>query len=694
MIDNKDRKDKCQLITNICSQLKSEFVGIDEQIDELMNVLKLWYIYPELQAKPCVVNLIGMSGCGKTSLINRAVELLGIKEKTNYINFANISELTCSEVESKLREEVCFEDTANVFIYDEFQYASTLDSNGNEITNKNALKVFWELMDTGHIHFKMPIYIVTELSRMKEFYGRVNNYHPIELDNGKWMNYYDCLEKYDHNDIQTNRKCINSVIVDDLRQKNDSTTSYKDLLDEDGIEKFFAGYKILDIMQDAFYNMEGRNYDFNDIAHMFNGMSFTEFYEWLTEFVARCKTGMTLNFHNSLVVVIANLDEAYDVAFNVNPDMSPDQFHHITKKISVVDIKRGLQKRFRNEQIARMGNTYVIYPAFNSDSFREIIKQDLDRYAMTAYGLTGLNVRFDDKIQKAIYNESVFPTQGARPIYSTINEIIKSKLPLVISRIDDDHLSDNACSIEYSYYRGKLVIKVLDCNDKQLALYKFTDKWRIQSLRDSKCDDAQANTAVHESGHFVLYMYLNGKIPEKIVTQSVDKKFGGFVLQDTKEGKVTSKMSLLHEIKVCLGGYVAESLVFGEMRRSAGSSQDLETATAYAANMIRKYGFYGNVASSTVTSNSPECDSCKVENEAEKTATNDIIDDIIKKELEKVETILKMPNVWKVFIKVSKYLSTHTNLTKREMQKYLDEIQPYNETYSYRNELFALSEEQ
>ena len=50
--------------------------------------------------------------------------------------------------------------------------------------------------------------------------------------------------------------------------------------------------------------------------------------------------GYDLKFNESIIFVIANLDEAYNVAFNVNPDMSPEQFHNVTKKIGIVDVKR------------------------------------------------------------------------------------------------------------------------------------------------------------------------------------------------------------------------------------------------------------------------------------------------------------------------------------------------------------------
>ena len=107
----------------------------------------------------------------------------------------------------------------------------------------------------------------------------------------------------------------------------------------------------------------------------------TELFNFIERVFHNAKRGYDINFSDSVVLVLGNLDESYDMAFNVNPDMSPDQFHKITKKLNIVDIKKGLQQRFRNEQIARLGNIHVIYPSFSSESFRKIIELNLNSFA-------------------------------------------------------------------------------------------------------------------------------------------------------------------------------------------------------------------------------------------------------------------------------------------------------------------------
>ena len=65
-INKEDVREKNKLVDSAIVQLKKEFVGIDEQIDSVMNNVRVWFLYPQLQTSPCVVNIFGMTGCGKS----------------------------------------------------------------------------------------------------------------------------------------------------------------------------------------------------------------------------------------------------------------------------------------------------------------------------------------------------------------------------------------------------------------------------------------------------------------------------------------------------------------------------------------------------------------------------------------------------------------------------------------------------
>ena len=57
-------------------KLKKDFVGIDNIIDDVVSSISPFYLFPESIKRPIVINLWGMTGTGKTSLIESLVDFL------------------------------------------------------------------------------------------------------------------------------------------------------------------------------------------------------------------------------------------------------------------------------------------------------------------------------------------------------------------------------------------------------------------------------------------------------------------------------------------------------------------------------------------------------------------------------------------------------------------------------------------
>lgn len=685
-VDKKVLDEKNKLVNDAITQLKKEFVGIDEQIDSIMSNVRVWFLYPQLQSSPCVVNIFGMTGCGKTSLIRRISQLLNIEKNLVYFNFCTINEQSSWEVEQDIEEQLDNDCSNRMFVYDEFQYAATIDGNGGEKDNKNGLKPFWELLDTGILHKRTSFWENRSVFRVLTYMMKINSLCPMEIKNGVWENSEECMAKFNKYD---RKQFLDAFNVTQSYGENDEDVEYdsegslhKIRHSKSDVEEepdFFLQSHILNRFTELYRKVYNVVCDTSDVYCKLQGMGIMEICDLFSDVYQKSLIGYDLNFKNSIIFVIANLDEAYDVAFNVNPDMSPDQFYSITKKINIVDIKKALQMRFRNEQIARLGNIHVIYPSFTSKSFKKIIELNLESYKKTAKELCGLDLEFDKSVYKVIFDEAVFPTQGTRPIFSTIHEFIKTKLPYVITNIYDNKKDKEAVSIKYYYKKNKNIVKVINSNGDVIDTYKFTDKLRLDKLRESTKDEQQANTAVHESGHFVIYSYLNGKVPAKLISRSAEKQIEGFVMHDVEEeeGVVGSKIDYLNEIKVALGGYVAEGLVFGEDKRSAGASSDLTHATAIASKMVRKWGLDGIQYVSTYMSSFEFGDS--LVNEDNQDYINDKIKVIIEECLKETERIMKLPNVYEMLKKSSKYLARHSQMPKKLMVELLNEARTNGE---------------
>lgn len=602
LLDFEEIRKKNELVDNAIATLKSEFVGIDKQIDEIMDNVRTWYLYPQLQTRPLVVAIWGLSGTGKTSLVKRISELLEIEKDFVYWNFASISESSSWEIENQIEEELSNEKSNRMFLYDEFQYAATINpSSGEERDNKSGLKPFWELLDSGLLHKRSDFWAVRTPFKVLDYMSKINMVHKMEIVNGVWMNAQECLVGFRPYDVQKFSEIFNFEVNTNKVEVKDGENVIREnsrpnpvgLNESDNVTPFFIKEHYLDKIIDLYDTTNGKICDKLETYHKLEEMDCDEIMEFIIEIYENAKKGYDLKFNDSIIFVIGNLDEAYEMSFNVNPDMSPDQFRKITEKISVVDIKDALKKRFRNEQIARLGNIHVIYPSFSQKNFEDIIQLSLDSYAKDAYKLTGYTLEFDDTVKKIIYDEGVFPTHGTRPIFSTVYEIVKSKFPGIIRHLYDNGFQEKVYVIRYSfdYDINKVIIDCFDKRMNEVCKFDFDIKLRLKKLRDSdKEDEEQALCALHESGHFVMYAKLFGKMPEKLVSRTAETNVGGFLMEDIDLAKNKfSKTDMINEIKVLLGGYVAEKEIFGQ-ELTSGASNDLYKATQLASRIVRRYG--------------------------------------------------------------------------------------------------------
>ena len=111
------------------------------------------------------------------------------------------------------------------------------------------------------------------------------------------------------------------------------------------------------------------------------------------------------------------------------------------------------------------------------------------------------------------------------------------------------------------------------------------EKSRIISEKDKRV------TAYHEAGHAILFHVLPDVGP--VYTVSViptGQGAGGYTMPlPEKDEMYLTKGKMLQDIVVCLGGRIAESLVFDDV--TTGAVQDIRQATERARDMVTKYGF-------------------------------------------------------------------------------------------------------
>ena len=98
-------------------------------------------------------------------------------------------------------------------------------------------------------------------------------------------------------------------------------------------------------------------------------------------------------------------------------------------------------------------------------------------------------------------------------------------------------------------------------------------------------------TAYHEGGHALVALYMPESDPIHKATIMPRGGALGMVMQLPENDKHSrSKCYLETQLAICMGGRVAEEVMFGKEKITTGASQDIKVATNMARNMVTKWG--------------------------------------------------------------------------------------------------------
>ena len=542
-INLKEINTKKQRLEKIKIELKREFIGIDYIIEELVDYIQIWYLMPEILTRPIIVNLWGMTGVGKTDLIRKLVSKLEYQDRFVEVELSNGESTWNSSVSSILETNGINNAKPAIVLFDEIQRFYTIDSEGKPLLN-TRFQDFWELLSDGKL-------------AKRDAKESIDDY----------------LQRYLYAAMQRQKR--KQKLKDAPSMPPDPLNPMGVISSEDeeatvGVWEAQSLKKIFDLKESV-----------NEIAEMRE----EDVLMMMQQTREKKKVYEPINHAKTLIIISGNLDEAYSMANETGEtDIEADIFRAYTEKITIVDIKNALSRKFKPEQVARFGNIHLIYKSLRKIDFEHLIQEELVKICKKNKEHFGVDIEISQNFNQLIYQNGVFPVQGVRPVFSSITDIVEANLSKLLFEAFMGNLMHIA--MDYDFEKKKIVAQLAG---KRTIELDYVGK--IDQIRQDNSPDMIASIAVHESGHAITYGILLGLAPLQLKSRVASRYAQGFSFPHSIH---LSKENIVSKIKIYLAGGIAEEIIFGEDKATVSRSFDREEATSMVMEYIRKYGFDKN----------------------------------------------------------------------------------------------------
>ena len=440
-------------LLEVAGALKRDFVGIDGVIDELIDALRVWYLMPEALTRPIIINLWGMTGVGKTDLVRRLVKGLDFQDRFMEIEMNAKDRFGRNMLVTTLLDNNGLNDgNPKILLFDELQRFRSVDKKGEPV-RENGFVDFWELLSDGRLS-------------------------------------------------QRERSDLEITLAEMIIARRDRERGRKDGDSEDGSTvSLYDAQRLKQTLQ-----MEE---ELPDIV----GMPDVELIERVQTAMRKKRIFEPVDHSKTLILVSGNLDEAFTMAgMTSESDVDADIFHAFTEKVTLVDVKQALSERFLPEQVSRLGNIHLIYSSLRRRDFEELIRREITRIRETTARLFAVDVEVSPAIESLIYRNGVFPTQGTRPVFSSVADILESRLSRLI--LDARLEGSDSLTIDYDENTREIVASFSGGRVHRAAYVG-----RLDRARERRTKDLLANVAVHEAGHAVAYIVQFGLAPLQLTAR-------------------------------------------------------------------------------------------------------------------------------------------------------------------------------
>lgn len=596
------------ILQNVETKLKEEFVGIDEQIERIISLIRPWYLIPSAIRKPIVIGLWGMTGVGKTSVVNRLAFHLDLGDRFVSEDLGNYSgDGTHLNHRIQYSSMPRLSGHQSIILLDELHNVRTIDQNGTEL-DRASMRDFWQLLDTGLItrdmerFQEMMMLLQTDMSYIPPGVDDPDKYLKERLDG--------TLSSY----------TLDKIIVQ--LELPIATTQLQKIVAIDS--KAFASWLL-------------------------------EEYEWFQ------KNARMLDFRKSIIFVAGNLDEAFTDSYRVNPDdLTANELFDRTTQIGVDTVRECLLRRFRPEQVARLGSSLLVFPSLSRESILKLVQINLNKVSDFYKKEFDWTISFHDSVKEIAFKEGTIAAQGARIVLSMLSDMVESRVPKWLM----SSMKKSVKSVSISFNENKKCFEVTDKSTKKIV---FSDSvlLREDRLPEAKIGQALKNVlSIHEAGHAVAGVALYGMLPTKLFAGTTAWSRGGPRVVFPQLKLITREI-ILQETQVFLAGRAAEELAFGEGNLSDGCAHDIYMATQIVARMSQQLGMGAHIGYSLPDAQSPfSLSSFKSEDDKN-------TEKILKSSYKNV--VDKLRQQWPLLMAISEALKASDRLTVLDFAKLVKE---------------------
>lgn len=578
IIRSENLEQKRQTLQNAKVNVKSQFVGLDRTIDEIFDCIEPWYLMPDGQIRPNIICLWGPTGCGKTSMVRAIAKALNSEiAEFDAGDFSSSNEGLGYILDETFRD---FSGKDAILLLDDIHMARTLHEDGSE-KQSDGIRALWSLLSDG----LMKVKATNSASYYRRILKRYYYLYSYCLKNHALPNLSDCYDPVPEEYIQHPETSPKIIYDGDTVSENLSIDHiYKDHMSqkERGISRDSAPWTInLYALKEILTLCE----KVDMIKYFINGLE-ANYTDALIELMrmldgVKYKGQKELDFRKSTIFICGNVDEAYRRI--INYDLSIDSVSKLSESINITDIKYALKYRFRMEQISRFGNNHIIYKIFDSNTFKNIIKMELNKLYNFINQKVNISIESSDSVINLIFNEAVFPDQGIRPIFSSIDSIVKTSISNFISFAISKQI-DILDNIRLEY-KDKKMMFYMGSN----LIFECDIILRMDEIGEPIYDDEHITISIHEAGH-TLISCIMGKIPFEVSAYGLHQ-VRGYTTEELMGERFILRQEMFGSMHVSLGGWASEALILGDDYISNGAQVDLKKLTSMACDWVEKNGF-------------------------------------------------------------------------------------------------------